>query len=98
MIEKKESGEDMLVTECVLLNCFQELVDAGIITLGNESPGDQFFVMKYKDKFTHEALSAYAKAVCMEAAKDMNPDLFEYAEQMVHESFVAKNLGNRIPD
>lgn len=38
------------------------LDDFGVLRYGNESPGDQFFVLKYKDKFTAPALRAYAES------------------------------------
>ena len=77
---------------------FERLVERGIITLGNESPGDQFFVMKYKDQFTHEGLKAYAQAV-RKAAEVRNSDsLHEYASQMFREVITAEAQGNRIPD
>lgn len=33
------------------------------ISLGNESPGDQFFVMKYKDRFAFKGMIGYRDAV-----------------------------------
>lgn len=61
------------------LAAFKRLVERGIISLGNETPGDQFFVVKYKDKFAHVALDAYAKAVYIEAFKigEKRNELFE---------------------
>ncbi len=45
----------------------QEYLDAlkmaGVLTYGNEEPGEQFFVMRYKDKFTARGLEGYANAV-----------------------------------
>jgi len=49
------------------IKCFEWLVSRGIIAIGNESPGDQFFVMKYKDKFTSPALFAYSRAAMDES-------------------------------
>lgn len=104
-LERMEANDPLTVEEEGLLHCFQVLRDSGIITLGNETPGDQFFVMKYKDQFTHHALAAYAKEVCMEAARRVGKperdgfrELLEYGEQMVAEANAAKELGNRIPD
>lgn len=51
------------------LRAFDLLLSQGIITLGNEPPGDQFFVMKYKDKFTAPALFAYARAAMDESQR-----------------------------
>src|SRR5690349_2844789 len=61
-VDKMPSAFDMSI-----LAAFERLVHNGIITLGNETPGDQFFVMKYKDKFTAPALHAYAIQVMAEA-------------------------------
>ena len=36
---------------------------------GNEGPGEQFFVMKYKDKFTGRALLAYSEEVKKESIR-----------------------------
>lgn len=80
------------------LKAFMLLVEKGIITLGNETPGDQFFVMKYKDKFTHDGLSAYAGAVMREGFRTRDASLHEYADQIMAEAAAAKELGNRIPD
>lgn len=50
-------------TELDIVAAFELLLRHGYIALGNESPGDQFFVLKYKDKFTPKALAAYAEAI-----------------------------------
>jgi len=42
---------------------YENLKAAGIISTGAESPGDQFFVMKYKDVFTANGLRGYASAI-----------------------------------
>jgi hypothetical protein len=44
-------------------NAVIHLRNAGLLHYGNEGPDEQFFVMKYKDKFTAPALRAYAEAV-----------------------------------
>lgn len=44
-----------------------ELHEAGILTFGNESPGDQFFVMKHKDVFTTHGLIGYGEAAMLRA-------------------------------
>lgn len=86
--------------QCVA--AFEKLVDAGFITLGNESPGDQFFVMKYKDKFTAEGLRGYGNAVSKAISSLKEPqarlELGEYCAQIFDEAHAAEKLGNRIPD
>lgn len=94
------------VEDSRIRKAFEILLEAGIITLGNETPGDQFFVMKYKDKFTAPALAAYAEAIAVEAhgiqgdpgTDTLLAELREYAAQMRDEAEAAKTLGNRIPD
>ena len=85
------------------LNAFNRLVSRGIITLGNETPGDQFFVMKYKDKFTADGLRAYAMSVARELKREdlttkERSELSEFCAQMSDEANEAQKLGNRIPD
>lgn len=80
-----------------------ELAEAGLITFGNESPGDQFFVMKYKDRFTLEGLKGYARAVRSEVllsplASDKRNSLKGYAEQIEHEAKIAASITCNIPD
>lgn len=81
---------------------FNKLVEEGFITLGNESHGEQFFVMKYKDKFTADGLQGYASSVAEELKKmPAGPEklsLSEYCAQMFDESHKARTIGNRIPD
>lgn len=99
-------GGSVASIEAATVSAFELLVAQGIITLGNESPGEQFFVMKYKDKFTAKALFAYADAVRTHAdrLREFNPEnpqsdsLDEYAAQMKSEAINALQLGNRIPD
>lgn len=92
----KEAGGELSTEEIGTLHCFRVLVQNGVITLGNESPGEQFFVMKYKDKFTAPALIAYANAVRLEAV--VGDGLWEYANQIRDEALKAQGLGVRIPD
>lgn len=100
-ITEKWSMDDVRDAEA-----FERLVESGIITLGNESPGDQFFVMKYKDCFTASGLHAYAIAVKGRATalrkhnsnNPMSEELDEYAEQMFLEAKQAERVGVRIPD
>ncbi len=77
---------------------FNLLVSKGIITLGNETPGDQFFVMKYKDRFTASGLRGYAKDVAEVAVARQDSELKEFAQQMFTEAELASRLGTRIPD
>ena len=93
-----EANDVQHLKDQMAIHAFNLLVERGIITLGNETPGDQFFVMKYKDKFTHEGLLAYAEAASVEAGKSGSYELLDYANQIMQESYLAKNLGNRIPD
>lgn len=78
------------------------LNDAGIIHWGDEGPGEQFFVLKYKDRFTHFALRSYANHVEAYAmilpASDRRGDLVEYAQEIHHEAEEATQYGQRIPD
>ena len=100
-------GKDVLGSdELALVEAFELLVNRGIVSLGNESPGDQFFVMKYKDKFTADGLSAYSRSVQLFArflrdrgadAKEHMP-LFDYAREIENEAATADGIGNRITD
>lgn len=87
-----------------ILSAIELLVKEGVVTFGNETPGDQFFVMKYKDKFTGPALRAYARAVSEHAHSiaDSHPteskSIHEYGDQMHEEATAAEKIGNRIPD
>lgn len=80
------------------------LKDAGLLHFGNEAPGEQFFVMKYKDRFTAPALRAYAVAVMQHAQNPiLTPDekqrrsLIEYAEEITREAEEAERLGEKLP-
>lgn len=89
-----------------IYNAFHLLLRKGIISLGNETPGDQFFVMKYKDRFTADGLRAYADAAWDFAgglrvrgeATQASDSLAEYAAQLRDEADKARDLGRRIPD
>lgn len=100
LIEEADRGNHETIDPLTVkrLTAFNILVDAGIITLGNETPGDQFFVMKYKDKFTAPGLQGYAHAVAAEATAKHDQELKEYAEQMFAEASFASKIGHRIPD
>lgn len=65
LLEKMDTTERQDVVECVPDD--HVTIAGEHILLGNESPGDQFFVLKYKDKFTAPALRAYGHAVIAEA-------------------------------
>lgn len=84
------------------LMAFKFLQSAGVITLGNESPGDQFFVMKYKDKFTASGLRGYATAIVevlrLMPAGPEKTSLSEFAGEIFYEAHSAEKLGNRLPD
>lgn len=90
-------------------NAFRLLVENGLIHFGNEGPGEQFFVMKYKDMFTVSGLEGYATAVILEAGKVENEHNFskndpaveslqEYADEIFKEAREAQRHGTRIPD
>lgn len=100
IIDQIEGSRLIVHSECVA--AFELLVENGFITLGNETPGDQFFVMKYKDKFTGAGLRGYAMAAAEELKKipkgKKKLSLSEYVAQMMDESHAAEKLGNRIPD
>lgn len=81
------------------------LKDAGLIHWGDEGPGEQFFVLKYKDQFTHFALRSYAnhvEAYAMTILPGMNvelhDELLEYAKEIHKEASIAEEQGYRIPD
>lgn len=72
------------------------------ILIGNESPESQFFVMKYKDKFTASGLRGYLWAVEKELEKmPASPErtaLEEYAVEIAGELEKAEKVGCKIPD
>lgn len=78
------------------------LLERGVITMGHETQEDQFFVMKYGDKFTADGLAGYAAAVAAEILLVDDPavklELSEYAAEMCDQSHKARRIGNRIPD
>ena len=67
------------------------LHSAGVLSYGNESPGGQFFVMKYKDKLTAPALEAYAKAASQHG-------MYEFAVEMFNEQRAAAEAAEKLPD
>lgn len=73
-----------------------------VLTFGNESPGEQFFVMKHKDKFTAPALVAYANAVAefCSALPENDPlrsELNEFGAEVLAEARAASNIPHKIP-
>lgn len=99
LLEKMDSSERQDVVECVPDDSVT--IAGEHLLLGNESPADQFFVLKYKDIFAVPALNAYAFAV-MEFARGMNApsqsaeraELIEYATQIREEARKASQLGD----
>lgn len=104
--EKKERGEILDDDAASILNCFEYLVKHGVVQLGNEDPGQQFFVMKYRDCFTPAALLAYGQAVLQEAeiVKDRSPQQFnelsEYGQVILDEvrKIRVGKIATHIPD
>lgn len=102
IIDQSDGSRLIVHSDCV--KAFYLLLENGFITLGNESPGDQFFVMKYKDQFTHHGLRGYADAVSAEAMTKANLKsgdpcgLNQYSAEIYREASAALKIGNRIPD
>jgi hypothetical protein len=93
---------DGFAEDSVVRNCFDVLRNSGVITLGNESPGEQFFVMKYKDRFTASGLFAYAQAICDYLRDELDDgkraSLLEFQLEIEEEAKRASLLGRKIPD
>lgn len=73
------------------------------IQWGGGEPGEQFFVLKYKDKFAHFALTAYADAVAREASSlksddPMQRELLEFAAEIQAEAQAAWMAQSKLPD
>lgn len=104
--EKKEKEGSINDEEAMILHSFEYLVKAGVIQLGTEDPGQQFFVMKYRDYFTPAALLAYGQAVLQEAeiVKDRSPQQFnelsEYGQVILDEvrKIRVGKIATHIPD
>lgn len=113
LVQMRELGPD----ECELLRT-RAGDDEKMITLpasafrtGAESPGDMFFVLKYKDQFAAAALRAYARAVREEVAHllildandpngpsaEQRRELEEYACEIDAEGRLAHCAGNQLP-
>lgn len=102
LLEKMDSSERQDVVECVPDDSVT--IAGEHLLLGNESPADQFFVLKYRDKFAAAALIAYATAVieytqCLSNEKEA-AELLEYANQIAEEARKSLALGDarHIPD
>lgn len=75
------------------------------IHIGNEGPGEQFFVIKYKDEFAAPALWAYSDAV-KEKARILSysderkaKELYEFAEEIEAEARQAEHIADKkLPD
>jgi len=83
-------------------NAINLLRESRCLHFGDEGRGEQFFVMKYKDKFTAPALMAYAKAVENAAVSSQagagGDSIMEYANEIEREAVAASECGYRIPD
>lgn len=84
-------------------------IPGSTIQTGAESPGDMFFVLKYKDKFAAAALRGYQKAINEEIfalteevqtpeIKGLIAGLAEYAQEIRNEAELAEAAGASIPD
>lgn len=75
------------------------------IRTGAEGPGEQFFVLKYKDKFSWVALEAYANEVMREAKRLRNEqqrlaeaeELEEFAFEVWAEANLARKAAKKTP-
>lgn len=79
-------------------------IPAKAIRLGNEGPGEQFFVLKYKDKFAAAALWAYADAVnkhasqlSLEGKHEESKEFTEFAQQIKEEAEKAEAVATKTP-
>lgn len=82
---------------------YQQLtaIPCAAIHLGGK-PREQFFVLKYKDRFASAALYAYAEAVLHYANNNQmteqeHADLVEYSEEIGREAYTASHVGTEIP-
>lgn len=94
--DKPRTADDLIEIE----QAMDALCRRGILTFGNESPGDQFFVVKYKDKFAVGALEGYAAAIEKEypSASEPESDMREFRAEMLREACIAASVGTRLPD
>lgn len=83
------------------VNYLNYLKQAGIVTIGNESPGDQFFVMKYKDLFSTGGLRGYHQHILDYADTLDNgkqkEELLEYARDIYVEIEESIRYGEALP-
>jgi ribulose-5-phosphate 4-epimerase/fuculose-1-phosphate aldolase len=95
---------DGFAEDSAVRNAFEILRKHGVVTLGNENPGQQFFVMKYKDRFTAPALFAYARAIRDYVRENdglnnvARGSLLEFRSEIEEEAKRASILGTEIPD
>lgn len=106
LVRLRNPVQNVRVGDCGMISSevlIKALADAGFIHFGNEGPGEQFFVMKYKDKYAHYALRSYANHVEAHAmglppeSYAKRVELLEYAAEIHGEAEAASNHGNRIP-
>lgn len=71
-----------------------------VLHFGDEGPGEQFFVMKYKDVFTAQGLEGYAKAVIASKTNvpGLREELLEYADEILNEAATAEKVASHVPD
>lgn len=96
-----------------VLGAIDTLKRAGMIHWGDEDGGgEQFFVVKYKDKFAWQALLGYERAILDEITIlnarisvdprkhliDLRNSLLEYAQEIRAEKLEAYQAGDRIPN
>jgi hypothetical protein len=96
----KELSPENYVTVTEMLDF---LHDHGVLQWGNECPDQQFFVMKYGDRFTAPALMAYSQSARLSACSPefgnaTHHSLLEYADQIQDEAIEAYQVGKKLPD
>jgi hypothetical protein len=103
-LRKVRALGDQSPLACQVANAIDLLEDSGLLSFGYESPDQQFFVLKYGDKFTASALRMYAcearncaDAIKLAGLKEQSESLCEYAAEMRHEAQVAEQVGCRLP-
>lgn len=83
-------------------DAFKVLSEHGLLDFGDQ-PGQQFFVIRHKDKFAAKAFYAYAEAVHLEADAAPHSDtarsLYEYASEIRALGYDSEMMaGRQIPD
>jgi len=81
-------------SKAICWEALDELLRLGVLSYGDESPGDQFFVMKYKDKLTPFALRAYAVGAMSQGTIEMD----EFGREIMREAKLADNAAEKLPD